>query len=561
MRPNGPAHRPLAMALGRLAGVGAATMLLAAGCSGGAPGEAAPGPTTTAPWTRPACTRPAAPPVVATAVEGVAADVDVTSFDGTAIRAHWFPRPDASADHRAPTVLMGPGWGSPGDTNVEATGIYGGLSIGTLRDAGFNVLTWDPRGFGQSGGTVTIDSQDFEGRDVQTLLDWVAGRPEVQLDAAGDPRAGMAGVSYGGGIQLVTAAIDCRVDALVPVMAWHSLITSLYKSDTPKTGWSNLLSAVAASHSVDPHITSANESGDRGVISPEDVSWFAARGPGDLVRRVQVPTLIISGTVDTLFTLDEAVTNYRILRDNGVPASMVWYCGGHGTCLTDAGDPRRVTAAAVAWLRRHVAGDGAIDTGTRVELIDQNGTRYPADDYPLPAGAPIVASGSGTLALRAEGGAGPAVPPAGGPTDTLRGVALPITPGRAANAVDVGIDVPATPVLVAGAPQLELTYRGTAEPGDRPTRVFAQVVDDRTGLVLGNQITPVAVELDGAAHTVTLPLEIVAYATTPGQRLTLQLVATTVAYAQPRLGGSVTFDHVGVSLPVAGGVTPSGPPS
>jgi ABC-2 type transport system ATP-binding protein len=318
---------------------------------------------------------------------------------------------------------------------------------------------------------------------------------------------------------------------------------------------------VAASHPVDPHITSANESGDRGVISPEDVSWFAARGPGDLVRRVQVPTLIISGTVDTLFTLDEAVTNYRILRDNGVPASMVWYCGGHGTCLTDAGDPRRVTAAAVAWLRRHVAGDGSIDTGPRVELIDQHGTRYPADDYPLAAGTPIVASGSGTLALRAEGGAGPAVPPEGGPTDTLRGVALPITPGRAANAVDVAIDVPATPVLVAGAPKLELTYQGTAEPGDRPARLFAQLVDDRTGLVLGNQITPVAVELDGASHTVTLPLEIVAFATTPGERLTLQVVATTVAYAQPRLGGTVRFDHVGVSLPVAGGVTPSRPPS
>ena len=45
---------------------------------------------------------------------------------------------------------------------------------------------------------------------------------------------------------------------------------------------------------------------------------------------IRVPTLLVQGTADTLFTLDEAMTNYRILRGNGVPAKMVWFCGGHG---------------------------------------------------------------------------------------------------------------------------------------------------------------------------------------------------------------------------------------
>ena len=46
----------------------------------------------------------------AVAVPGVPSDFDLTSFDGTTIRIHWFP--DPSADGRArPTVLMGPGWG------------------------------------------------------------------------------------------------------------------------------------------------------------------------------------------------------------------------------------------------------------------------------------------------------------------------------------------------------------------------------------------------------------------------------------------------------------------
>ena len=41
----------------------------------------------------------------------------------------------------------------------------------------------------------------------------------------------------------------------------------------------------------------------------------------------------------------------------------------------------------------------------------------------------------------------------------------------------------------------------------------------------------------------------------PGQTLTLQLVATTTAYAKPRLGGEVTFERIVVELPVAEGLT------
>jgi ABC-2 type transport system ATP-binding protein len=86
--------------------------------------------------------------------------------------------------------------------------------------------------------------------------------------------------------------------------------------------------------------------------------------------------------------------------------------------------------------------------------------------------------------------------------------------------------------------------------------VFAQLVDDATGLTLGNQITPIEVTLDGERHTVDVPLEVISHAFTPSSRLKLQLVATTVAYAPPRLGGSVTFESIDVSLPVAADIVP-----
>ena len=125
----------------------------------------------------------------------------------------------------------------------------------------------------------------------------------------------------------------------------------------------------------------------------------------------------------------------------------------------------------------------------------------------------------------------------------------PITPAKAANAVNVPITTGSSTQVIVGAPTVELTYSGTSPANDRPARVFAQLVDDETGVVLGNQVTPIEITLDGQNHTVKVPLEVVAFTAKPGATLTLQLTPTTVAYAPPQLGGTVTFDTIAVSLP------------
>src|SRR4051794_9871328 len=188
-----------------------------------------------------------------------AQDVTITSFDGTKIAAHWFVGKGVDPGAPAPTILEGPGWSQPGDADPQSGAgvgtIFGVPGISTFVQHGYNVLTWDPRGFGQSGGTVEIDDPKYEGRDVQALLDFVAKQPEAQLDRScstskrkakkkrrkrraktlttcatspDDPTVGMAGASYGGGIQLVSAGLDKRIDAIAPTIAWHSLLTSLF---------------------------------------------------------------------------------------------------------------------------------------------------------------------------------------------------------------------------------------------------------------------------------------------------------------------------------------------
>ena len=482
----------------------------------------------------------------------------MTSFDGTRIRVHWFPNPKATGTTQLPTILKGPGWSQPGDTDTKTrgNGIFGDVNIANLWDAGYNVLTWDPRGFGKSGGVVQVDSPTAEGRDAQVLLDFVASRANAQLDAAGDPRVGMVGGSYGGGIQLVLAAIDCRVDAIVPTIAWHSLSTSLYKSEITKQGWGDLLYNFAKTSQLDPHIASAHTSGDAtGQINADDQAWFTARGPGDLIDKINAPTLIVQGTVDNLFTLDEAVTNYTMLHARGIPTAMLWYCGGHGVCLTNGGDLARMSTATIGWLARYVKNDATAQLPPTFAAVDQQGGELVADAFPPAAGQAVTAHGACDLAL-AQTTFAPAKALPGAPPGVLGTVAGSITPTRANAAcnVDVPINTAAT---VLGAPKLTLTYSGTTPPGARPTRVFAQLVDASTGVVVGNQVTPVTVQLDGGAHSVTVPLEMIVFSAKPGSKVTLQVIATTPAYAQPRLGGQVKFSAVGVELPTATGMRTS----
>jgi ABC-2 type transport system ATP-binding protein len=80
-----------------------------------------------------------------------ARDLVVQSFDGTPIVAHFFPSAGRRPGERAPTVMVGTAYATRGATNPDD--LRGDrIGIATIRNAGFNALTWDSRGFGGSGG-------------------------------------------------------------------------------------------------------------------------------------------------------------------------------------------------------------------------------------------------------------------------------------------------------------------------------------------------------------------------------------------------------------------------
>jgi ABC-2 type transport system ATP-binding protein len=451
-----------------------------------------------------------------------AREVVVRSFDGAELHASFHV---AKPGKRAPTILMTHGWGGTREKSADGASSAANAGVGALRKAGFNVLTWDSRGFGESGGTVTIDYKANEGRDVKVLLNWLARQPEAKLDGKRDPRVGMHGGSYAGGIQFVAAAIDRRIDAIAPSIAWHSLVTSLYRAETVKGGWSSVLFAAGQTGRLDPHITSAFASGTAGgTLSAEDRAWFASRGPGALVKRIKVPTLILQGTPDTLFTPSEAVDNYRILRHKRIPLKMLWFCGGHGTCSTGEGTAGHLEKRVIAWMKRYVMRKKRVRTGPGFEWLADDAKWRSARVFPPKRGTPIVGEGSGTLLVS--------------PADTLSG--SPIAAGPAVNAVNVPI--PEVSSQVVGRPSVRLTYSGTGAA----THVFAQIVDEARNLVLGNQVTPIPVKLDGGTHRVTRRLEGVAAA---GGRYHLQLIGGSQVYGPARGVGAITFSAARIELP------------
>ncbi len=473
-----------------------------------------------------------------------AEDVVVTSFDGTPIVAHVFSNPATADGSRAPTILVGAGWAGSGETNVDSP------ELAPLRAAGYNLVTWAPRGFGDSGGVVQIDDPNVEGRDVSALIDYVAAQPWAQLDRSGDPRLGMAGGSYGGGIQYATAGNDHRVDALVPIVGWHSLVTSLYKDRTFKQGWDGLLygagSLAAGPGGLDPHIVSAYEQGSAtGLLSAADQAWFAARGPGDaLLRRIKAPTLVVGGTIDTLFPLDEDIKIYNALRRAGTTVKMMWFCGGHGECLTGTGDPaaagspqllprspRHLTQRSLAWFAKYLKGDKKADVGPGFEWLADDARWRSAERWPVAFGTPVRAVGRGRVKLT---------------PGYQSGEAVKATPAAAKSVLQVPIRARRAGQWI-GAPRVTLRYVGTGAPTD--ARVYAQIVDVKRKLVVGNQVTPIPVRLDGKRHTVSRELTPIAASAKRGGRYVLQVIASSKVWMPQRSTGTVRVSRASITIP------------
>jgi ABC-2 type transport system ATP-binding protein len=467
-----------------------------------------------------------------------------TSFDGTPI-VYALHLPDgASPGNPVPAVLRTHGWGGSRERTP------GGFSQRLLA-SGYAVLSWDQRGFGQSGGQVEIDDPQWEARDVSALIDILAADPRIATEAPGDPVVGMSGGSYAGGIQWVTAATDSRVDAIAPEIAWHNLLESLIPEGVVKVGWGALLYA-GGQTSVTGGLSPDNPAGPQtGNYNPEihealaegsatgewdadTREFFASKGPDFLLDRVKVPTFIIQGTIDALFPPSQAVSNYEAMRARRpvVPLKMAWYCSGHGSCAPfQAGPAGFIGDRIIAWFDRHLRGL-EVDTGPGFEYITDDGVWHGARRYPVPRTQTRTATGSGTVAIN------------GGPTVSglLSGSDAPAA---------LEIPVPSEPGTLIGAPRITLTESGVGTAADQPNAatLFFQIVNKTKGEVVGNQVTPKVFATDGVEHSYQFEIEPIAYTIDPGDRLVLEIASTSTSYEAYRGAAVVDLVRVEIALP------------
>ncbi|MEU3778347.1 alpha/beta fold hydrolase [Streptomyces sp. NPDC032472] len=516
----------------------------------------------------------------------------VLQMPGAAIDTSWYT---AGGPGRRPAVLLGHGFGgSKDDVRAQAERL--------ARD-GYAVLTWSARGFGRSGGQIGLNDPAYEVKDVSRLVDWLAARPEVQLDGAGDPRVGVAGASYGGAVSLLAAGYDRRVDAIAPQITYWNLADSLFPQGVFKKLWAGLFFTTGSAGGLTaPGVPSATApsapaaagpgggagagAGACGRFQPELCAMYERvaaagapdaeardllerRSPSAVADRIRVPALIVQGQDDSLFPLDQADAMARAIAANGAPVAVDWAAGGHDGGMREA---RRVEARVAAWFARYLKGDEGADTGPAFRVSRSGG----------------IDSTDGAVRLRGAGGerypglgadrtqvalAGPEqeqtfANPAGGTPAALSSV--PGIGGQlAAFGAGLSMDFPgqyarfeseplAEELRITGAPSVTLNVRSTAADGSAV--LFGKVYDvgpDGRQAVLPHQlVAPVRVtDAGGQGRAVELRLPAVDHAVQAGHRLRLVVSATDLGYASPDAPASYTVSLRGpLAVPVADGV-------
>ena len=245
----------------------------------------------------------------------------------------------ASSTSKVPVVFSSHGWGGSRTKDAAAFSSY--------LTTGFGVLSFDQRGFGESGGKARVENPAYEGQDVLKLVDMVSRLPWVQLDGPGDPRLGAIGGSYGGGYQFLGAFQELAVkgkpvfDALAPEITWYDLKESLAPSEVARSEWAAALQAIGAVDEAPELATGMGIAAATGTwpkgpepAVPDFDAFFKRNGPKWHVsqgRRLDIPVLFGQGITDNLFNLDQGLSNWsKALTPEARRKSIfVGYNGGH----------------------------------------------------------------------------------------------------------------------------------------------------------------------------------------------------------------------------------------
>ncbi|MEY9991478.1 ABC-2 type transport system ATP-binding protein [Streptomyces sp. V4I8] len=484
--------------------------------------------------------------------------------DGVRIDTSYFT---TAGSGRRPAVLLAHGFGgSKDDVRQQAEDL--------ARD-GYAVLTWSARSFGKSTGKVGLNDPKGEVADVSRLLDWLAKQPQVELDKAGDPRAGMAGGSYGGAISLLAAGYDDRVDAIAPAITYWNLADALFPNGVFKKLWAGIfVNSAGGCDKFEKQICEMYERvAESGTPDAQAERMLEERSPSAVGDRIKVPTLLMQGQTDSLFPLDQADAAAKAIRANGAPVDVDWIAGGH-----DGGDTEtaRVQERVRTWFDRYLKDDKGADTGPEFRVTRTLGTGsgdgeprlngVSAEKYPgLESGRRSIALTGREQSFQNPAGASPPAVSALPGLGSAGGLSQLSSLG-----IGVSLDFPGQFAAFESAPvreDLQITGAPTATVHVKSTSddavLFAKLYDvgpgGQSSQVLPSQLVePIRVEGAKAGKDVRITLPAIDHEVDDGHRLRLVLASTDLGYASPAAPATYTVSLKGdLKVPAALGDTDS----
>jgi len=220
-------------------------------------------------------------------------DVVFSSFDSTRLYGWWMP-----AKENGPTVVVLHGV-KKNRTDVIRTALL-------LRRAGYNVLVFDGRAHGNSGGRY-VTYGFYERRDVESGLEWLIAEKKIDRE-----RVGLAGESMGAAIALQVAASNPWIRAVWADSPFASLRRIAQEFARRVTRLPDAL--------LNPVMwTTIRVANYRGKFDVEMVN------PLSLAAGIKCPVFMVHGTADQLISTAHSESIYAAL---GCAEKEIWLVDG-----------------------------------------------------------------------------------------------------------------------------------------------------------------------------------------------------------------------------------------
>ncbi|MCB9758346.1 MAG: hypothetical protein H6739_00760 [Alphaproteobacteria bacterium] len=209
--------------------------------------------------------------------------------------------------------------------------------VRALVEAGFNVVTYDRRGFGDSGGEGQFGDPALDGGDLNAVLDRIAeGALVPQARRGPDGRLVLGYSAYSMGADPVALMTTDRFGAMLLGISFSDMTDAMAPGGKPYQGWLTALLLLSRRQdsviSRDIRRLTLRGLRQRALARMPEAQAFLRERSLDCaaVKATDAAVLLMPGVNDTLYPLNHAARTFRCLRDtHGQDVRLVSQEKGH----------------------------------------------------------------------------------------------------------------------------------------------------------------------------------------------------------------------------------------